>query len=543
MKLGKFLAATSTAVLAAVALTACGKSNSSSSANDQKLTWMERTEIQTMDVSKATDETSFNQLNNVYEGLYRLGDKAKVENALATKTTESKDGKTWTFELRKNAKWSNGDPVTAKDFVYSWRRTVDPKTGSQYTSLFDGIENANDIVAGKKKPESLGVKAVGNYKLVVNLDKRIPYFKLLMGFPLFFPQNQKAVEKAGSNYGTASKYQVYNGPFVQKGWTGTNLKWQLVKNNKYWDKKDVKLKTIDYSIQKTPSTAYNLYQSGKLDAAILDAQGTKQLKNQTGYTVRERANTQYLSYNMAKHPEFKNAKFRQAISLAINRKTLANALGGANQAAKTFTAPGIVSIDGKDYTSYVETGKADEYMTYNPKKAQALFKQALKELGKKNVSFSLLGYDDDTSKKATETIQSQLEENLKGLSVNVQTMPKKSALDRMFAGNFDVSFSGWNGDFADPITFLDLMTPSNSQNFGKWNNAQYDKLIKDSKSTNNTNDRWKDLEDAEKVLLEDQGVTPLFHQQEAWMVRPSVKGVVYNGAGASYSFKTAYIKE
>lgn len=543
MKLGKFLAATSTAVLAAVALTACGKSSSSSSANDQKLTWMERTEIQTMDVSKATDETSFNQLNNVYEGLYRLGDKAKVENALATKTTESKDGKTWTFELRKNAKWSNGDPVTAKDFVYSWRRTVDPKTGSQYTSLFDGIENANDIVAGKKKPESLGIKAVGNYKLVVNLDKRIPYFKLLMGFPLFFPQNQKAVEKAGSNYGTASKYQVYNGPFVQKGWTGTNLKWQLVKNNKYWDKKDVKLKTIDYSIQKTPSTAYNLYQSGKLDAAILDAQGTKQLKNQTGYTVRERANTQYLSYNMAKHPEFKNAKFRQAISLAINRKTLANALGGANQAAKTFTAPGIVSIDGKDYTSYVETGKADEYMTYNPKKAQTLFKQALKELGKKSVSFSLLGYDDDTSKKATETIQSQLEENLKGLSVNVQTMPKKSALDRMFAGNFDVSFSGWNGDFADPITFLDLMVPSNSQNFGKWNNAQYDKLIQASKSTNNTNDRWKDLEDAEKVLLEDQGVTPLFHQQEAWMVRPSVKGVVYNGAGASYSFKTAYIKE
>ena len=542
MKIGKFLAATSTAVLAAVALTACGKSSSDSSASDQNLTWMERTEIETMDVSKATDETSFNQLNNVYEGLYRLGNEAKVENALATKTTQSKDGKTWTFELRKNAKWSNGDPVTAKDFVYSWRRTVDPKTGSQYTSLFDGITNANDIVSGKKKPESLGIKAVGNYKLVVTLDKRIPYFKLLMGFPLFFPQNQKAVEKAGSKYGTASKYQVYNGPFVQTGWTGSNLKWKLVKNNKYWDKKDVKLKTIDYSIQKTPSTAYNLYQSGKLDAAILDAQGTKQLKNQSGYTIRKRANTQYLSYNMAKYPELKNVKLRQAISMAINRKTLSSALGGANQPAATFTAPGIVSIDGKDYTSYVDTSSAERYMTYNPKQARVLFKQALKETGKSSISFDLLGYDDDISKKATETIQSQLEENLKGISVHVQTMPKKSALDRMYAGNFDVSFSGWNGDFADPITFLDLMVANSSHNFGKWKNTKYDKLIDASKTTGSTSDRWKDLEDAEKVLLEDQGVTPLFHQQEAWMVKPSVKGVVYNGAGASYSFKDAYIE-
>ena len=223
-----------------------------------------------MDLSKATDVTSFNQLNNVLEGIYRLGENSKVENGLASKTQVSKDGKTWTFTLR-NSKWSDGTPLTAKDFVYSWRRTVNPKTASQYAYLFEGIHNADKISKGKAAVNTLGIKAEGNNKLVVSLDKRIPYFKLLMGFPLFFPQQEKAVEKYGSKYGTASKYMVYNGPFKQTGWTGSNLSWNLKKNNNYWDKNAVKLDTIHYSVQKTPSTAYNLYQSNKIDAVSLDA--------------------------------------------------------------------------------------------------------------------------------------------------------------------------------------------------------------------------------------------------------------------------------
>lgn len=137
---------------------------------------MDKNEIEGMDLSKVTDATSFTQLNNTMEGLYRLGKNSKIEPGLANKTSTSKDGKTWTFTLRKNDKWSNGDPVTAKDFVYSLRRTVDPSTGSQYSYLFSGVKNADDIVAGKKKPTALGIKAVGDDKLVVTLDKRIPYF-------------------------------------------------------------------------------------------------------------------------------------------------------------------------------------------------------------------------------------------------------------------------------------------------------------------------------------------------------------------------------
>ena len=537
MKFTKLFAAGATVLIAGSTLAACGSnSNSSSSSAKKTINWMDSAEIPTMDISKATDVTSFNQLGNVEEGLYRLGKNSKVENALATDTKVSKNGKTWTFTLR-NSKWSNGDKLTAKDFVYSWRRTVNPKTASQYAYLFEGIHNATQISAGKAPVNSLGVKAEGDNKLVVTLDKRIPYFKLLMGFPLFFPQNQKVVEANGSKYGTSSKTTAFNGPFVQKGWTGSNLSWKLVKNKNYWDKKNVKLDAINYSVQKTPSTAYNLYQSNKLDATILDSQQTKNLKHQKGYTLRDTAATFYLQFNQKKKI-FQNADLRRAISMSINRKALGSALGGANTPATSLTSKGVVNHDGKDWSEVVGDKKN---AAYNPTEAKKLYKKALKELGVKNVSFTILSDDTDSGQKTTETLQSQLEENLKGMKVSVANVPFKTRLNRSTSGNFDVVVSGWSADFADPISFVDLFTSKNAQNNGKWSNSQYDKLIADSKTTADTTKRWDDLEKAEKILLSDEGIAPLYYKTEAWLVRPDIKGIVYNGAGLNYNFKNTYV--
>ncbi len=537
MKFTKLFAAGATVLIAGSTLAACGSnSNSSSSSAKKTINWMDSAEIPTMDISKATDVTSFNQLGNVEEGLYRLGKNSKVENALATDTKVSKDGKTWTFTLR-DSKWSNGDKLTAKDFVYSWRRTVNPKTASQYAYLFEGIHNATQISAGKAPVNSLGVKAEGDNKLVVTLDKRIPYFKLLMGFPLFFPQNQKVVEANGSKYGTSSKTTAFNGPFVQKGWTGSNLSWKLVKNKNYWDKKNVKLDAINYSVQKTPSPAYNLYQSNKLDATILDSQQTKNLKHQKGYTLRDTAATFYLQFNQKKKI-FQNADLRRAISMSINRKALGSALGGANTPATSLTSKGVVNHDGKDWSEVVGDKKN---AAYNPTEAKKLYKKALKELGVKNVSFTILSDDTDSGQKTTETLQSQLEENLKGMKVSVANVPFKTRLNRSTSGNFDVVVSGWSADFADPISFVDLFTSKNAQNNGKWSNSQYDKLIADSKTTADTTKRWDDLEKAEKILLSDEGIAPLYYKTEAWLVRPDIKGIVYNGAGLNYNFKNTYV--
>lgn len=541
MKFAKLFAAGATVLVSAATLAACSNKDSSTGTK-QTLNWMTKSELQTLDLSKVTDATSMDQISNSMEGLYRLGKNSKVENALATKTEVSKDGKTWHFTLRKNTKWSNGDPVTAKDFVYSWRRTVDPKTASQYAYLFSGVKNADAVVAGKKKADTLGVKADDDQHLTVTLDRRIPYFKLLMGFGVFFPQNKHAVEKYGKNYGTSSKTMVYNGPFVSKGWTGSNLSWKLVKNNNYWDKNKVKLSTINYSVQKTPSTDYNLYQSGKLDAALLAPQATKQLKHQSGYTIRPASSTQYLQLN-EKNRLFKNADFRRALSLSINRKALASSVGGANEPVTTFSPANMTEFNGKDYTALVKTAETDKVMTYNPALAKNYWKKAQKALGQSKVNFTLLTYDDDDAKKAGEYLQSTIESNLKGVSVKVNSLPKKTALVRGQSGNFDALLMGWQADFTDPISFLDLNTTNASYNWSKWANKDYDKYVAASKTTGNMDDRFEDLAKAERVLLTEQGVVPLYQPAEAWMVRPTVKNVVYNGAGANYNFKYAYVEK
>lgn len=541
MKFKKVIATGASLVALGLALTACGSNSSKSGlADKQVLNWSYASELPSMDLSTATDTISFDQLNSTMEGIYRIGKNSKVEPGLATKTEVSKDGLTYTFTLRKNDKWSNGDPVTAQDFVYSWRRTVDPKTGSQYAYLFDGIANANDIIAGKKAVDTLGIKAEGKYKLVVTLEKKLPYFKLLMGFPVFFPQNQNAVEKYGKKYGTAAKYLVYNGPFKMEGWSGSNLSWKLVKNKNYWDKKDVKLSQINFSVNKSTTTSYNLYQSKKLDYTLLSTEQAKQLKGKDGYQVLKEARTNYLEFNET-NKVFANKKIRQALSYAVNRQVLADKVLGAG----TLPSLGIVSRDlafnkGKDFAV---AAKTTEGVTYNKAKAQKLLKEGLAEVGQSKLSFTLLGDDTDISKQVTESLQSQIQQTLPDVDVSVSNVPFKTRLQRSEDGDFDVVVSAWGADFADPISFLDLFTSDNSYNNGKWKNAEYDKLITASKTTDagNVDKRWDDMVKASKILSEDQGVAPLYQLNVAYMLNPSVKGVIQNTAGVTWSFKDAYI--
>lgn len=543
MKLKKFAAVGTVLAVSALTLAACGSNKSSSSGSDaQVLNWNESAELPTMDLSQATDTVSFTALNNTMEGLYRIGKNSKIEPGIAKKTEVSDDGLTYTFTLRKDAKWSNGDPVTAKDFVYSWQRTVDPKTGSQYAYLFDGVANVNDIMNGKKPVTDLGIKAEGDYKLVVTLDKEVPYFKLLLGFPTFFPQNEKAVEKYGSKYGTASKYMVYNGPFKLTGWTGTNLSWTLAKNNAYWDKKAVKLSKINYKVNKTASTSYNLYQSGKLDATSLSAEQAKQLKGSKEYVSRPQASTFYFEYNQTKKA-FKNKKIRQAISMVINRKQFVDkVLGDGSIPAKGLVPEGLSSYDGTDFATaaYEKTG-----VEYNVEEAKKLWKEGMAEEGLTSLDITLLSDDTGNAKKSTEFVQSAIESNLEGANVTAANVPFKTRLDRSQKGDFDVVISAWGADFADPISFLDMFTTNNSYNRGKWSNAEYDALVNASKTTDAVDPakRWDDLVKAEKILMEDQGVSPIYQSTQAWVIKSKVKGVIYNSSGANYNFKEAYVKE
>ncbi|MCH4172258.1 MAG: peptide ABC transporter substrate-binding protein [Lactobacillus sp.] len=547
MKMKKVLTLGLVAAAAALTLTACGSSSSSSSssASNQVLHRMEQDSIQTQDQSLMVDAISSQASLDTMDGLYRYNGK-KIEPAIATKiATPSSDGKTYTFKLRKDAKWSNGDPVTANDFVYSWRRTADPKTASQYAYLFQDIVNGNDIVNGKKAPDTLGIKAVDKYTLQVSLEHPVPYFNSLMAFQLFYPQNQKFVEKMGKKYGTQAKYTLSNGPFILKGWTGTNNHWTEVKNKNYWNAKKVKLSKIDVQVVKDPSTALNLYQSNKLDDAILTGETAQQMKNDAAFTPRKQSRTTYIEMNQATMPEFKNAKLRQALSLAINRKELVNkVLGDGSIVSNNVTAQGLMydPKNGKDFAAEATSSDAKD-TSYDVKRAKELFQEGLNETGKKDINVSLLTDDTDGAKKIGEYLQSTWQQNLPNLKVTLTNMPKKTRISRSEAGQFQLVLSSWQADFPDPISFLDMFTTTNQYNFGKWSNDQYDQFIANSKAGDvmDKQKRWNDLMDAQKLITEQQGVLPLYQNVEAHLVNKKVKNLQYSPQN-TYNFVTTYIK-
>ncbi|GAA0041871.1 peptide ABC transporter substrate-binding protein [Lactobacillus amylovorus] len=521
-------------------LSACSNNSTSGASQSYKksMSWMTTSEVQTLDPDKMVDTASGEQANNVFEGLNRLNNKNQVVPGVATTTTQSKDGLTWTFKLRKNAKWSNGDPVTAQDFVYSMRRKLDPKTKSQQQNHFDSIVNAPEVMKGTKKPSSLGVEAKDKYTLVVHLTHATPYFKTLTATG-WNPEDEKVVKKYGDKYGTASKYMVYNGPFTSSGWTGTNLSWKLKKNNQYWDKNAVKLDTVNYSVQKTPSTDYNLYQANKLDGAYLDTQGSKQLKNQSGYHVFKLDRTEYLTYNVSKNKDLANVNLRRAFSMALNRKSLAQTVGAANTVATTFSGP-QETVGNTNFNNYAEKHLNNQYVTYNKAEAKKSFDKALKQLGKSKVSFTLTGDDDDVSKKVTEFVQSALEDTFgKKVDVQVRNMTKTTRVSNMLNGNYDVDYTGLSTDFNDPYAMLSVMMTGQSYNFGKWSNRQYDQYLNDSNKELNNTKRLDYFLKATQVMNDEQPLTPLYHDGQAWMVRNSVHNLGFTSS--SFNFRDTYV--
>lgn len=477
--------------------------------------------------------------------MYRLGKNSSVHNALATSTKESKDGKTWTFTIRKNAHWSNGDKVTAQNFVYSWRRTVNPKTASEYAYLFSGIKNADQIMANKMNYKKLGIKADGKYKLTVTLDRSIPYFKLLMGFSVFFPQDQKVVDKYGSKYGTASNRLVYNGPYKQVGWTGTNLKWKLVKNNEYWNKKNVKMDTIHYQVVKDSSTALNLYNSKKLDVTTITGTQVAQYKDNKAYVLRKEASTFYLQLNQKKDKFFRNKKIRQAISMSIDRNQLTKKVLADGSTNATGLASSGLAENPKTGEDFAKEAEVKSAATQNLTKARQLLKEGLKEEGMSSLKFTLMADDTTTGKATNEFLQSEIQKLGSNVKVTVQNIPFKTRLTDSSNGKFDAVITGWGADFSDPISFLQLFVTGNAQNNGSYSDKQYDKLIEASNTTdaNNKQKRWNDMVKAEKLLMKDQGIVPLYQQATSQLWNTKLKGVVYNTAGNEFDYSKLYLQK
>lgn len=536
-------------LLLVTVLAACGKQSSATSghgkyAAKQELNLSYPSTLDSIDISKSS---GFGTTGNIFESLYRLGKNGSITPGLASKTTVSKDGLTYKFTIR-NAKWSDGSAITAQDFVYSWQRAVTPKTKSQYAYLFSGVKNADEIIAGKKDPKTLGVKAEGKQTFIVTLSTPIKYFKKLMTYPLFGPVSEAAVNKWGSKYATKAQYMLYSGPFKLVGWTGTNNSWQFVKNNQYWDKQAVHLTKINYTVNESTTTTLNLFQDKKLDLTQLSSEQVKNLKHNADYKTYPYSITQFLSYNFNASDStvkkaLNNKDIRQAISLAINRKQLVTKVIGDDSS----TAKGLVA---KDLASDPKTGKdfADQAylkntVTYNPTLAKKLWAKGLKETGIKKLTLRMVSSNEEPNKPVSQYYKGQLEKELSGLTVDLSNIPASVMSQRRESGDFDIYLGMWGADFNDPISYLQIFKKDSGYNFGKYSNTQYDALVDkaSNQDANNADARWQDMIEAEQVLMKDQAIAPVYQTVYSFLVNPKVKGIIHNTAGTQWNYKYTYI--
>ncbi|MCM0596028.1 peptide ABC transporter substrate-binding protein [Weissella uvarum] len=506
------------------------------------INWTETAPISTMDPSKVTAANDFDALTATNDGLFRADKHNNPQLALAESYTKSKDGKKYIFKLRPNLKWSNGTPLTAHDFVYGWQRTNDPKTGSQYAYLYSGIKNADAIQSGKEKDLSkLGVKALDDRTLEVDLERPLPQLIQMLPMAPFFPQNEAFVKKAGSNFGTQSKYILSSGPYVQQDWNGSNDTVSYKKNQNYYDKRAVKTNHLVIKTIADANTGYNLYKSNTIDFTNLSPQQVTASRHNKAYTTVPSATTSYMELNEKTVPEFKNTNIRRAISYAIDRNVLTDKLlTGSATPATTFSSTHLVKDpnNGEDFSkSATVKGAVD----YDLPKAQKLFDEGMKQEGKKNLKVQLLIDDSDAGKRSAQFLQDQLQ-RIKGLDVSIKTVPYKQRLSLTQEKNFQMVISLWGADYADPSTFLDLYKSGAPFNSGSWNNEKYTKLIDkaNNQDVNNPKKRFADYKQAEQIMSKEMGVVPLYYRSQAAFMRPSVKGMVTHPAGAIYDFKWAY---
>ena len=526
-------------------LAACGgdkeESATTTGNGEQVLNLVESAELPTMDSVLATDAVSFNVMNNVNEGLYRQGPDGELVLGMAAEEPEvSEDGLTYTFKIREDAVWSNGDPVTAHDFVFSWRRLTTPETAAEYSYMIDGVvANATAVLQGEMEPSELGVTAIDDKTLEIQLEKAVPYFESLTTLSMFFPQNEAYVTEQGEAYASDSDHVLYNGPFVLDEWDGTGLSWVMNKNEDYWDAETVELDAVNIDVIKETSTALNLYDTGSIDRMILSGeyvqtqQGNPDLKTQPTSTVA------YLKFNQERAGEqtaLANENIRKAIAMAFDKQAYVDTVLQNGSIPANGLVPEALAVDpatGEDYRE-----QNGDLLSFDKEQAQEYWEKGLQELGVDSLTLEILSDDTENAKKSIEFLQGQLTQNLPGLEITLRNVPFKVRLDANSNQDYDIQLSLWGADYADPINFLELFQSENGNNKSGYNSADYDALI-ESAQTNVTDleSRWQDMLDAEKVLMDDAGIAPIYQRAYAVLEKDYVQDFTTYLVGAEWSLK------
>ena len=515
---------------------------------DGDLNVMIETPVESLDPQLAQDGTSLEVIANFTDGLTQPDADGNTIPAIAESWDISEDGLTYTFKLRQDAVWSNGTPVTAADFVFGWQRAVDPANASEYSFMLSDVAqivNAAEIIAGEKPVSELGVTAVDDYTLEVQLLVPVSYFLGVMYFPTFYPVNEAFFETVGDLFGTAPEYTLSNGAFILDDYQPAATAFHLTKNDTYWDAARVNLSGLSYQVVQVAQTALLSYQNNELDIILLNGDVIEQVLDDPEFESIGAGYLWYVSPNIDAVPELANLNIRLALSNAIDRESITEdvLLDGSLPTLTAVPQQFAAGPDGSDYAG--DQSRYADVAAYNPDAALAYWEAGLAELGVDGIEVDMILDADDAPQKVAAVLKEQWESTLPGLTVNLTVEPKKQRVEDMQNGNFELGLTRWGPDYADPMTYLGMWVTDNSNNYGLWSNAEYDAIIAECTTGDLATDvegRWARLYDAEKLVMDDAVIFPLYTQANAQMTKSNVTGIEFHAVALNRVFKNA-VKE
>lgn len=460
-------------------------------------------------------------LDHVYEGLMKRDEKSEIVPGMAESYTMSDDGLTYTFKIREDAKWSNGDAVTAKDFEVAWKFALAPETASDYAYQLYYLEGGQAYNEGTGSVDAVGVKAVDEKTLEVKLAAPTAYFLELCAFYTYYPVNAKLQEEMGAEWSHDGSTFVSNGPFVVTAWNHDESV-ETVKNEEYYNKDVVKLDGITFYISEDQNTDWQMYQNGEIDIDHVlptDVLGQLIAENNAELKTETELATYFYRFNTTEKP-FNNVKVRKALAMAIDRQLIIDEVTQGGQ----FPAYGLVPGGVADGTGDFRANGGD-YFKEDIEEAKKLLAEGLAEEGMDSLEFTILYNTNEGHKKVAEAIQQMWNENL-GANVTLENTEFKVKIDREHALDYEVSRAGWIGDYVDPNTFLDMFTSWSTQNDTGWTTADYDKLLTDAAAEFDVAKRMGYLHDAEDMLMDAMPILPIYYYTRSWTTKPYLTGVI-----------------
>ena len=526
-------------------------------AEDKYLGVMLPTNVMSLDTDLATDGESFEVIADCIDGLTQMSADGAAIPALAESWDVSEDGTVYTFYLR-DAVWSNGTPVTANDFVFAWRRIV--TNNGEYAYMFDSsvgcVKNADSILYDGADATTLGVTAIDDKTLQVELEVPVSFFPSLLYFPIFYPINEAFYTSlADGTYGTSPETFLSNGAFVLEEYTPGTASLKVKKNDLYYNADSVKLAGIKYQVVGSSDNALTSYKTGALDVVTISgsqvAAAEKDASLASNLEVTGAGYLWYLSFSQteknAQGGMLANANLRLAISNAIDREELVEeyVMDGS---LDTYTAVppqfAASSTTGEDFSADQE--RFADVCGYNPDKAAEYFAAACEELGVDTFTFTMIygSNEGDEVAKVAQAIKAQVEDALPGVTINLQSMLKSERLDKMQNDNYDIALTRWGPDYADPMTYLGMWITDNANNYGFWSNAEYDQLIKDCTTGAYITDydaRWEALLAAETLVMQEAVIAPLYTKANANLIASGVNGIEFHPVALNRVYKNATI--